>query len=90
MYEIRKALEENYDNMRSFLSEVPSINQIDDEILKNAIILFLDDKIYGMISYESFFNYALIRYFVFKRGVDEMIIKELFDSMEEMILENDI
>ena len=90
MYEIRKALEENYDNMRSFLSEVPSINQIDDEVLKNAIILFLDDKIYGMISYESFFNYALIRYFVFKRGVDEMIIKELFDSMEEMILENDI
>ena len=90
MYEIRKALEENYDNMRSFLSEVPSINQIDDEVLKNAIILFLDDKIHGMISYESFFNYALIRYFVFKRGVDEMIIKELFDTMEELILENDI
>ena len=90
MYEIRKALEENYENMRSFLSEVPSINQIDDEVLKNAIILFLDDKIHGMISYESFFNYALIRYFVFKRGVDEMIIKELFDTMEELILENDI
>ena len=44
MYEIRKALEENYENMRSFLSEVPSINQIDDEVLKNAIIIFLYDK----------------------------------------------
>lgn len=90
MYEIKKALQENYEHIKSFLLEVPAISEVDDEILKNAIILFLDNQIYGVISYESFFNYALIRYFVFKRGVDEMIVKELFDSIEENILENDI
>lgn len=90
MYEIKKALQENYEHIKSFLLEVPAISEVDDEILKNAIILFLDNQIYGVISYESFFNYALIRYFVFKRGVDEMIVKELFDSIEENIVENDI
>ena len=32
---------------------------IDDEVLKNASILYLENKIYGIISYELFFNYAL-------------------------------
>ena len=90
MYEIKKAEKDNFDLIKSFLLEVPAINEVDDEILKNAIILYLDDKIHGIISYESFFNYALIRYFVFKRGVDEMIVKELFDAIEDSILDNDI
>ena len=90
MYEIKKAEKDNFDVIRSFLLEVPAINEVDDEILKNAIILYHDEKIHGIISYESFFNYALIRYFVFKRGVDEMIVKELFDAIEESITDNDI
>ena len=90
MYEIKKAEKDNFDVIRSFLLEVPAINEVDDEILKNAIILYQDSKIHGIISYESFFNYALIRYFVFKRGVDEMIVKELFDAIEESITDNDI
>lgn len=90
MYEIKKAEKDNFDNIKSFLLEVPAISEVDDEILKNAIILYLDEKIHGIISYESFFNYALIRYFVFKRGVDEMIVRELFDTIEENILDNDI
>lgn len=90
MYEIKKAEKENFDSIKSFLLEVPAISEVDDEILKNAIILYSDNKIHGIISYESFFNYALIRYFVFKRGVDEMIVRQLFDTIEESILDNDI
>ena len=77
MYEIKLANLDNIDSIRSFLFEVPAIDNIDEEVLKNASVLYLDDKIYGIISYELFFNYALIRYFVFKKTVDEMIIKEL-------------
>ena len=58
--------------------------------MKNASVLYLEDKIYGIISYELFFNYALIRYFVFKRNVDEMIVKELFESVEENVNKRDI
>jgi hypothetical protein len=90
MYEIRKAEFENFDSIKSFLFEVPAIDSIDEDVLKNASVLYLDEKIYGIISYELFFNYALIRYFVFKRNVDEMIVKELFDSIEDSVSKNDI
>lgn len=90
MYEIKKAKEENYDLIKSFLFEVPAIDNVDEEVLKNASILYLDNKIHGVISYELFFNYALIRYFVFKRNVDEMVVKELFDSVEESVNRKEI
>lgn len=85
MYEIQKASEINLDNVKSFLMEVPQINELDEEVLKNASILYLDGKINGVISYELFFNYALIRYFVFKRNVDEMIVRELLNSIEKSV-----
>lgn len=85
MYEIKKAREENFDIIKSFLFEVPAIDFVDEEVLKNASILYLENKIFGIISYELFFNYALIRYFVFKRSVDEMVIKELFEAVVDSV-----
>lgn len=90
MYEIKKANTKDFDMIKSFLFEVPAIDNVDEEVLKNASILYLDDKIYGIISYELFFNYALIRYFVFKRNVDEMVVRELFDSVEESVDKKEI
>ena len=90
MYEIKKAKEENYDVIKSFLFDVPAIDSVDEEVLKNASVLYLENKIYGIISYALFFNYALIRYFVFKRSVDEMVVKELFDSVVESVNEQKI
>ncbi len=90
MYEIKHANIENLDSIKSFLFEVPAIESIDEDVLKNASVLYLNDKIYGVISYELFFNYALIRYFVFKRNVDEMVVKELFDSIERSINKKEI
>ena len=90
MYEIKRACADNLDSIKAFLFEVPAIDSIDEDVLKNASILYLEDKIFGIISYELFFNYALIRYFVFKRNVDEMIVKELFDSIVESVSEKDV
>ena len=90
MYEIKKVNESDFELIKSFLFEVPAIDSIDDEVLKNASVLYLDEQIYGIISYELFFNYALIRYFVFKRNVDEMVVKELFESLEENVNKKDI
>ena len=90
MYEIKKVNESDFDLVKSFLFEVPAIDSVDDEVLKNASVLYLDGQIYGIISYELFFNYALIRYFVFKRNVDEMVVKELFESLEENVNKKDI
>ena len=90
MYEIKRVNENDFDLIKSFLFEVPAIDSVDDEVLKNASVLYLDDKIHGIISYELFFNYALIRYFVFKRNVDELVVKELFEALEENVNKKDI
>ena len=90
MYEIKRVNENDFDLIKSFLFEVPAIDSVDDEVLKNASVLYLDDKIHGIISYELFFNYALIRYFVFKRNGDELVVKELFEALEENVNKKDI
>ena len=35
MYEIKKAREENYASIKSFLFEVPAIDNVDEDVLKN-------------------------------------------------------
>ena len=90
VYEIKRATENDYDMIEAFLLEVPAIDEVEEHILKNASILFLDNSLYGIISYEAFNNYALIRYFVFKRNVDELVIKELFCAVEETVRLNNI
>ena len=90
VYEIKRATENDYDMIEAFLLEVPAIDEVEEHILKNASILFLDNSLYGIISYEAFNNYALIRYFVFKRNVDELVIKELFCAVEETVRLNNV
>lgn len=83
MYEIRKINEINMSDIKSFLSNVPSIKEVDEVILSSASILYEDNEIAGAIAFEKFHQYALIRYFIFKRHVDSMVIKELFESLEK-------
>ena len=90
MYEIKKIQNADFERIKSFLGEVPDLTDFDDDVLKNALILFKNDKIEGVISYEHFFNYALIRYFVFKRSVEDIVIKELFTALEESITDQTI
>ena len=90
MYEIKKVNESDFELIKSFLFEVPAIDSIDDEVLKNASVLYLDEQIYGIISYELFFNYALIRYFVFKRNITNNDLYELYLSLENELINKNI
>ena len=90
MYEIKRASKEYFEDIKSFLLEVPAINVVDEDILQNASILLCKGIINGVVSFEVFFNYALIRYFVFKRNVDVLLVKELINSAEEAIKEKQI
>lgn len=83
MYEIRKVNDGNYGVAKKFLQNVPSISEVDDEVLLNASLLYDDNEISGAIAFEKFHAYALVRYFIFKRHVDADVIKELFFSLED-------
>ena len=75
------------ENVVSFLTSVPSIEKVDEEILQNACIAYDDEKIVGCISYEPFLDKGLIRYFVFKKILSTQYLEELLDKLEENALE---
>lgn len=90
MYEIKHINEMDLPLVKEFLSIIPEVEQIDEDVLKNASVLYNDKEVCGLISYEAFFNYALIRYFVFRRNVNEEIVKELFTSLTDNIEKENI
>ncbi len=82
MITIEKINSSIVDDVKFFLSNVPSIDKIDEEILKNACIAYDDDKIVGCISFEKFSLKGLIRYFVFKKALTLSDLEELINVLE--------
>lgn len=72
---------ENYSLVYDFLKSVPSINNVDERILKNASILFDDDKVIGCISFEEYDSIGLVRYFVFKKNLSVLVLNKMLDNL---------
>ena len=84
-------IDDNYFNKTvEFLRSVPSIESVDDKILKNACIAIEDERIVGCISYEEFSDKGLIRYFVFKKVLDMSYLDRLLNKLKENAKSNKI
>ncbi len=82
MAKIIKIDEGNLFEVKDFLLNVPAIETIDEEILLNGVIAKEETKIIGCLSYEIFDKNCLIRYFVFKKVLNNEEIEELFKELE--------
>lgn len=87
---IEKINEFNINKLKDFLLSVKTINQIDDNVLKNAIVILQGDDVVGAVSYEKFSSSGLIRYFVFKRTLENDTVISLFNKLESAAQEDDI
>ncbi len=87
---IIKVTDEDLELVRKFLLNVPSISDLDDDILKNGLYVLDGNDISGFISYESFDAKGVIRYFVFKKMLEDDILEELFLSLKEEASNNGI
>lgn len=57
--------------------------KIENHIINNCLLLLDErDDITGTISYEQYGNYALIRYFVFKKNTDFIDLFSLYQYLE--------
>lgn len=85
MYSIKRVIEADTDDFKKevieFLKNIPSIDSIDEDVVMNASVLLDDEKILGLLSYEKFTTYGLIRYFIFKSIISNEHIVELFDDV---------
>ena len=71
----------NFKLVHDFLLGVSSIDNIDDSILKNAVIAIENDKIVGCISFEEYDKFGLIRYFVFKKILSNDFLDDLISKL---------
>lgn len=71
---------DNLDKVYSFLKSLNIIKDLNEEVVLNGEYVFLDEII-GFLSFEKFNKIGLIRYFVFKKVVDQELIKDLFNKI---------
>ena len=82
MFKVEKISSASLEKAKRFLLSVPSIKEIDEDILLKATLVTDEDDIVGAISYETYNDMGLIRYFVFKKILDDSLIDDLFSNME--------
>lgn len=81
MIQIESVNDGNFKDAYGFLNSVPSIKSIDNEVLKNAVIVFDDYKVIGSISFEEYDSIGLIRYFVFKKNLSNNVLIDLLEKL---------
>jgi len=72
--------EENKSDVLEFLKEISLINDVNEEVVMNGEFV-LDNEIIGLLSFEEFNTLGLIRYFIFKKAVNENIVMRLFTNI---------
>lgn len=70
--------EYNKDIIISFISNVPKLSSIEDDVLKNTSIVLDNDDVVASLSFEKIGSTAFIRYFIFKHSISNKIITDLF------------
>lgn len=90
MIRVEKINKDIFPNAIEFLTSVPSIESIDENILNNACLAFDENKIVGCISFEEFSDKGLIRYFVFKKVLSIEYLEQLLKRLEENAIQQGI
>ena len=83
MISVKEIDDSTKDIVTHFLKSVPSIECIDDNILNNAVVALEDSKVLGCISFEVYGNKGLIRYFVFKKMLNDDVLNSLIDKLKD-------
>lgn len=75
--EIISVNNDNLEEVYNFLKSLSIIKDINEDVVMNGEYVY-DGDIIGFLSFEVFNRVGLVRYFVFKKLVDQSIVKELF------------
>ncbi|MGM9969180.1 MAG: hypothetical protein ACI35S_02155 [Anaeroplasma sp.] len=90
MISVEMVNDDNYNQIVSFLSAVPSISELDEQIINNSAIIIEDSKVLGSISFEQYDHQGLIRYFVFKKNMSVDILKKMISVLDERASSKDV
>ncbi len=88
--EIKHYNEENKKDIETFLNRITLINNINQDVINNACIIWRSGEVDAILSYEVFSAYGLIRYFIFHRHVTFDEIVSLFTEVVDFASSNNI
>lgn len=80
--EIISVDQNNKENVINFLRDISLIHDINEDVVMNGEYV-IDGEIVGLLSFEEFNRFGLIRYFIFRKEVKEEVIFELFKKIIE-------
>ena len=60
---------------------IPSIKDVNDNIIKNSVVIWNDSNIIGNISIELYDKVGLIRYFVFRKSIKDSFLHEMINIL---------
>lgn len=78
--QVEKVNDNNIELIRQFIKRIPSIEEIEEDLLDKMIVLRENENIKGIISYERYLNKGLIRYFIFQKDIP-------FDDLKKMVFQ---
>ena len=67
--------------LKDFLKGIPSIKDVNDNIIKNSVVICNDSNIIGNISIELYDKVGLIRYFVFRKSIKDSFLHEMINIL---------
>ena len=67
--------------LKDFLKGIPSIKDVNDNIIKNSVVIWNDSNIIGNISIELYDKVGLIRYFVFRKSIKDIFLHEMINIL---------
>ena len=67
--------------LKDFLKGIPSIKDVNDNIIKNSVVIWNDSNIIGNISIELYDKVGLIRYFVFRKSIKDSFLHEMINIL---------
>jgi len=75
---VKRYEEKDLDSVVKFIKEIAGVDKVDEEIVKNSVLIVNDQKVSGMVSFEKHASSGVIRYFVYDQFTNPELIVNMF------------
>ena len=88
--EVKRYEAPDYDHVLDFMKRVTTLETVNDEIIEQSILIKESDKVTGMVSFESFDQIGMIRYFIYDQHIVPDLLVNMFFELYRCAKEKEI
>lgn len=88
--EVKRYEATDYDHVLEFMKRVTTLETVNDEIIEQSILIKESNKVTGMVSFESFDQIGMIRYFIYDQHIVPDLLVNMFFELYRCAKEKEI